>query len=189
MRLFYLHLALSLMCFTMNCHYLGDASRDKSEISHLKFTLPNGNLLSPEFWNKGYTVLYFGFSHCPDMCPLALTNFGRASLILGPLGNQVRFVFVTLDTERDNPTLLENYSKQFPGGKLVALSPTNESILRLGEIFGLINKKVNFGNSYTVEHSNFIYILDENINQIAALPGGTSANVISEQLRKIIIKN
>ncbi len=158
---------------------------DKSEIEALKFTKPDGSQLDARFWRKGKSLIYFGFSHCPDMCPLALNTFGRTALILGPKSNDYRFIFVTLDAERDSPSLLANYVKQFPANRLIALSPSNQSLVELEKIFHILRKKVKDRDSYTIDHSNFIYLLDGNLNQIAIYPGGISAVTLANELRNI----
>ncbi|EKJ87951.1 protein SCO1/2 [Leptospira meyeri] len=157
----------------------------KEEWKHLSFVKPDGSLLEPKFWSEKKSVLYFGFSHCPDMCPLALTNFGRASLILGEKSNRFRFIFVTLDPERDSPATLKNYIQNFPGKNLTALSPNAESLTKLTDLFGIVREKVGDGKNYRIDHSNFIYVLDEDLNTLANFPGGVSANALATKLREL----
>ncbi|TGM56187.1 SCO family protein [Leptospira biflexa] len=164
--------------------------QSKSEInqevwSRLGFVLPNGESIDPKFWKEKKSVLYFGFSHCPDMCPLALTNFGRASLILGEKAKDYRFVFITLDPERDSPSTLDKYVQNFPSKNLTALSPNVESLEALTSMFGIVREKVGEGKSYRIDHSNFIYVLDEKLNTIKTFPGGVSANALATELRKL----
>ncbi|MCW7479687.1 SCO family protein [Leptospira kanakyensis] len=157
----------------------------KEEWKHLSFVRPDGSALEPKFWSEKKSVLYFGFSHCPDMCPLALTNFGRASLILGEKSNRFRFIFVTLDPERDSPSTLKNYIQNFPGKNLTALSPNAESLIKLTDLFGIVREKVGTGNNYRIDHSNFIYVLDEDLNTLTNFPGGVSANALAIKLREL----
>ncbi len=170
---------------TLNCRNVLGKSDDRSELQSLKFVMPDGHVLPREFWTEGKSVIYFGFSHCPDMCPSALTNFGRAALILGPKAKNFRFVFITLDPDRDHPSLLANYVHQFPSEKLVALSPSLESLATVQSLFQIVRKKVESQAGYSIDHSNFIYVLDENLNQLAVYPGGTSATILAKSLREI----
>ncbi|TGL57741.1 SCO family protein [Leptospira jelokensis] len=151
--------------------------------NRLGFVLPNGKSLESKFWTEKKTVLYFGFSHCPDMCPLALTNFGRASLILGEKAKNFQFVFITLDPDRDSPSTLEKYVQNFPSKNLTALSPNAESLVLLTDMFGIVREKVGDGKSYRIDHSNFIYVLDEKQNVLKTFPGGVSANSLATELR------
>ncbi|BDA77503.1 hypothetical protein LPTSP3_g04330 [Leptospira kobayashii] len=152
---------------------------------NLKLVNPEGQSLDPDFWTRKKSVLYFGFSHCPDMCPMALTNLGRASLILGDKGKDFQFVFITLDPDRDAPSTLKNYINGFPGKNLTALSPDLESLGKISDLFGVIAKKVKANESYAIDHSNLIYVIDENLNQLIKLPGGTSAQAIATSLREL----
>ncbi|WP_246052275.1 SCO family protein [Leptospira idonii] len=151
----------------------------------MDFRSPEGDRLDPEFWKEKKKVLYFGFSHCPDMCPTALTSFGRASLILGDKANKYRFVFVSLDPERDSPEKLKTYVTGFPGKNLTALSPAPETMKKLHEVFPILHRKVNTNGSYMIDHTNLIFVIDEELNQIASIPGGVSATALAEKLREI----
>ncbi|MDF3819743.1 SCO family protein [Leptospira sp. 96542] len=153
----------------------------------LHFVNPSGEQVKPEFWSQKKSVLYFGFSHCPDMCPLALTNFGRASLILGEKAKNFQFVFISLDPERDSPSTLKNYIQMFPGKQLTAVSPDLETMNHLINLFGLVRKKSNDTEKYMIDHSNFIYVLDKDLSSLGNFPGGTSANVLATKLREMEI--
>ncbi|TGM75654.1 SCO family protein [Leptospira levettii] len=183
-------LVMIRLIFFIFIFFVSFACQSKNELNQevwnrLGFVLPNGLSLNPKFLSEKKSVLYFGFSHCPDMCPLTLTNFGRASLILGERAKDFQFVFITLDPERDSPATLEKYVKNFPSKNLTALSPNVESLETLTKIFGIVKEKVGDGNSYRIDHSNFIYVLDQNQKTIKTFPGGVSANALATELRKI----
>lgn len=151
-----------------------------------QFVTPEGKSLEANFWTTKISVIYFGFSHCPDMCPLALSNFGKASMILGEKSQQFQFVFITLDPNRDSPELLNQYTKQFPGKNLTALSPSNQTLVRLKEDLGIISRKVGEGNNYLMDHSNIIYVIDEKGKSLTNFPGGVSANSLATKLRELL---
>lgn len=67
-------------------------------------------------------LVYFGFSHCPDMCPRALMDMSLAIKELGEEGKNLTPVFISVDPERDSPELLAKYVKQFPEERLIALT-------------------------------------------------------------------
>ncbi|MCZ8342575.1 MAG: SCO family protein [Leptospira sp.] len=156
---------------------------DTNHWEQYQFVTPEGKSLESSFWKSKKSVIYFGFSHCPDMCPLALTNFGKASMILGDKSGQFQFVFITLDPNRDSPELLNKYTKQFPGKNLIALSPSNQTLIQLKEDLGVIGRKVGDGKNYLMDHSNIIYVIDETGKSIANFPGGISANTLATKLR------
>ncbi|WP_246047094.1 SCO family protein [Leptospira ognonensis] len=174
---------------SVKCKLLTNVSDDRTPLENMSFTLPDGRSLDSKFWREGKSIIYFGFSHCPDMCPLALNQFARASLILGPLAKEFRFIFITLDPERDHPALLAGYVRQFPGKSLYALSPSNDSLHQIEGLFHVTSKKVKMQGSYTIDHSNFIYVLDEKLHQIKAYPGGISSVELANQLRVLAKSN
>lgn len=57
--------------------------------------------------------VYFGYTHCPDACPTTLTDWARAKALLGASGSRVRFLFVSVDPDRDTPEIAERYARQF----------------------------------------------------------------------------
>ncbi len=59
------------------------------------------------------TLLYFGYTHCPDACPTTLTDWARAKALLGAKGSAIQFVFVSVDPERDTPHISAAYARQF----------------------------------------------------------------------------
>lgn len=148
---------------------------------------PEGQLISSDFWKEKKSVIYFGFSHCPDMCPLALTNFGRTSLILGEKAKEFRFIFITLDPARDSPNVLKNYVNTFPGKQLTALSPSIDTLQRLQNDLGVVRKKIGNDSDYRIDHSNFIYVFDENGKPLSNYLGGLSANALANHLREFLI--
>jgi len=60
-----------------------------------------------------YTLLLFGYTHCPDVCPLTLLKYKRVKDGLGELGDQIHFVFISVDGERDTPERLKPYLRNF----------------------------------------------------------------------------
>lgn len=173
---------ISILCFFQVCK-----KHDSIEnIWHsLEFVTPEGQSLEHKFWSQKKNVLYFGFSHCPDMCPLALTNFGRASLILGERAKDFQFIFITLDPERDSPQTLRKYIQQFPGQHLTALSPSANTMPILLDSLGIVRKKVDLNGTYSIDHSNFIYVIDREGKLKASYPGGISANALATALRNL----
>ena len=79
-------------------------------------------------------LLYFGYTHCPDVCPATLADWARAKKALGSGAERVRFVFVSVDPDRDTPQLTRAYARQFDAA-FVGLSPTAaqvDSLYRTG---------------------------------------------------------
>jgi len=106
-------------------------------------------------------VVFFGYTHCPDVCPTTLAELAAAVRTLGPAGEKVQVLFVTADPERDTPEVLRQYVTAF-NPTFLGLRGTREETERVAKDFKTIILK-NPGadpNNYTVDHSSGTYIYD-----------------------------
>lgn len=134
-------------------------------------------------------LVYFGFSHCPDMCPRALIDMSSAVKELGDDGKNLTPIFISVDPERDSPELLAKYVKQFPGERLIALTGEKSELDYLQNAFGVVSKKVSapqLEEGYTVDHTVFIYVLDDQSRILMTFPGGTDGKILAEGIRKFL---
>lgn len=106
-------------------------------------------------------VVFFGFTQCPDVCPTALTDLAEVKRLLGPQGDKLQGIFVTVDPERDTPEVLKAYMANFDPGFL-ALRPTLAQLPEVAKAFKIFYKKVEgqTPTSYTMEHSAGSYVFD-----------------------------
>jgi len=113
-----------------------------------------------EFKGK-VTVVFFGFTHCPDVCPSTLAEIAEVKRSLGADGQRVQGVFVTVDPERDTPAVLKSYVSQFDPS-FVALRGTPEQTKEVAKDFKVYYAKVpgKTEGSYTVDHTAGSYVFD-----------------------------
>jgi protein SCO1 len=107
-------------------------------------------------------VLFFGFTHCPDVCPTTLAEFNAVLAQLDEaVAQRVQVLFVTVDPERDTPEVLRDYVTAFNPGFL-GLTGTPEQIADVAREFRIIYKKVEGSRpgQYSVDHSAGTYIFD-----------------------------
>lgn len=107
------------------------------------------------------TVVFFGFTQCPDVCPTTLAELAQARQLLGPDGARVQGVFVTVDPERDSGEVLKAYVGSF-GNDLVALRGSLEQTKAAAKQFKVFYAKVpgKTDGSYTMDHTAGSYVLD-----------------------------
>lgn len=106
------------------------------------------------------TVLLFGFTHCPNVCPTALLNLSTVLDQLGEDRSLVQIAFITVDPERDTPEVLRDYTGAF-GPNFFGLTGEPEAIRRVARAFKVFFQKVRLpGGDYTMDHSVAIYVLD-----------------------------
>lgn len=130
-------------------------------------------------------LLYFGFASCPDVCPTDLAIIGEALRILGPSGNQVQPLLITLDPERDSPAMLREYAAAFHP-RFIALTGSETEIRRVATSFKVFFEKVPVrgGRSYVIDHTAYTFLLDRKGNFVVLFPPGTPAERMVEMLRE-----
>jgi protein SCO1 len=106
------------------------------------------------------TILFFGYTHCPDVCPTELFEFSQVIRKLGSLAFHVQVLFVSLDPERDTPQLLKDYVTSFDP-RFIGLTGSNIEINAAAASFSVQFAKVVSGNDYTIDHSTGSYVLDQ----------------------------
>ena len=104
-------------------------------------------------------VVTFGFTHCPDVCPTILADLAGILKKLGPDGDRVQVLFVSVDPERDTPESLAKYVTAFDP-RFIALRGDAEATQRTAKDFKVFFEKRKVGDSYTVDHSAQSYVFD-----------------------------
>ena len=106
-------------------------------------------------------VLFFGFTHCPDVCPTTLAEFNAVLGQLGEAASRVQVLFVSVDPERDTPAALQAYVTAF-NPNFLGLTGSSDQIATVAREFRIIYKKVEGSRpgSYSVDHSAGTYIFD-----------------------------
>jgi protein SCO1/2 len=114
----------------------------------------------PDFRGK-VVVMFFGYTQCPDVCPTSMTELAEVKKLLGPDGDKLQGLFVTVDPERDTPGVLKAYMANFDPGFL-ALYTTPDKLAAVAKDYKVYYKKVEgkTPTSYTMDHSAGSYIYD-----------------------------
>ncbi len=120
----------------------------------------NGQGRSIKDFNGKITVLFFGYTQCPDVCPTTMTEMAEVKKLLGKDGDKLQALFITVDPARDTPEVLKAYMTNFDPGFL-ALIPEADKLPDLAKNFKVYYKKVDgkTATSYTMDHSagSFVY--------------------------------
>lgn len=104
-------------------------------------------------------IVFFGFTHCPDVCPTAMFELTAVLKAAGPRADKVRALFISVDPERDTPELLKLYLSSFDP-RIVGLTGTPEQIAAAAKAYRAYFKKIPAGESYTMDHTAGIYLMD-----------------------------
>jgi protein SCO1/2 len=172
----------------MDAGYTYQGSLIDPPISATDFTLTNQNggtfRLSDQ---RGKVVLiFFGYTHCTDVCPATLLNFKRVKTMLGNQAQQVEFVFITVDPERDSPEALRqdlaNYDPSFVG-----LTGTRPELAKVWKAYGVYQAKVDNGTpNYSVDHTSIVYVIDPQGKWRMTYPFGMDAGKITSDLQHLL---
>jgi protein SCO1/2 len=133
-----------------------------------------------------YMLIFFGFTHCPDICPAELQVIAQALEQLGDKAKTVVPIFITLDPERDTPEAMANYVKSF-GPNFVGLTGSPEAIAAAAKAYRVAYAQVKNNNSagdYSVDHSALVYLMDPEGRYVTHFSYGLSADQMAEKLEK-----
>ncbi len=128
-------------------------------------------------------LLYFGYTHCPDVCPASL---GVLRETVAKAGVPVQVVFVTVDPDRDTPEILQEYLDYFGQG-WIGLTGRNSQILQAAELYGARFQKLNTtsASGYAVGHTTDIYLIDKMGMWVESFPFGSTADQLVPELQKV----
>ncbi|PDT75896.1 SCO family protein [Bradyrhizobium sp. C9] len=128
-------------------------------------------------------LVYFGFTYCPDVCPTDLQAIGLALDKLGPDGDQVQPIFITVDPARDTAAHLAEYVPLFHP-RLIGLTGSDDAIRKVADAYKVYYARVPLKDGdYTVDHTAYIYLMDRDGNYLGFFPPGTSADRLVEIIR------
>jgi protein SCO1 len=133
-----------------------------------------------------WSLVYFGYTHCPDACPTALNDIAIALDDLGPKRAEVRPVFITVDPERDTPEVLKSYVTAFDA-PILALTGTPQEVAQAAKGYRVYYAKhPEAGGDYSMDHSSVIYVMDPQGRFTASFTQENSPEEIAERLKKLL---
>jgi protein SCO1 len=133
-----------------------------------------------------WSLIYFGYTHCPDACPTALNDIAIALDELGPKRSAVRPVFITVDPERDTSEVLKAYVTAFDA-PILALTGTPEEVAQAAKGYRVYYAKhPEAGGDYSMDHSSVIYVMDPEGRFTASFTHQSSPEEIAERLKKLL---
>jgi protein SCO1/2 len=143
-----------------------------------------GTFSSTALASKPYAI-FFGFTHCPDVCPTTLARMVRLRRQLDAGREPFRIVFVTVDPQRDGPAELRNYLSLFPD-PIIGLTGTQARIDHAKRQFGIYSQKVpDDSGGYTVDHTASVLLFGRNGEFIATISAEENDRVALDKLKRI----
>lgn len=169
-------------------------SKFKSQVVEPKeraseFTL-NSTLGKPASLNdyRGKVVLlYFGYTFCPDVCPATVADIKRSIEMLGPQADQVQFLMITVDPERDTPQKFGDYLRYF-NPSFVGLTPRADELARVATLYGAryYKHEGTAATGYLLDHSSWVAVMDREGYLVLRIPFGLKPQDIVSDLKILL---
>jgi cytochrome oxidase Cu insertion factor (SCO1/SenC/PrrC family) len=154
------------------------------------FTLTDntGKRVTDQDFHGKYTLVFFGFTSCPDICPAGLQLIAGALEKLGTKAQHIAPIFISVDPQRDTPEKLAAYVKNFDP-RLVGLTGTPEEIAAVAKAYKVYYAKVpskERPDDYTMDHTSIIYVMDPKGEFVTHFTPSTSVDDMAAKLGKIV---
>lgn len=151
-----------------------------------KLAASSGDVVdSDQLKGKPFAV-FFGFTHCPEVCPTTLYEMSNALGKLGDDGKDLKVYFVTVDPERDTTEFLKNYLTSFDP-RIVGLRPTPEQLPEVAKSYRVFYEKVpTEGGDYTMNHTALVYLMDREGRFFGTLDYEEKPDVRLAKLRRLL---
>ncbi|MET3889780.1 protein SCO1/2 [Bosea sp. OAE506] len=147
-------------------------------------TTQEGRTLTDKDLRGSPFLVFFGFTHCPDICPTKLFEISEVLRAAGPKGEKLRALFVTVDPERDTPEIMKSYLGSFDP-RIIGLSGDRPAIDAMVKAYRAYARKVPLqGDDYTMDHTALVYLMAKDGGFIGAFNiEQTPAQAAQEWLR------
>jgi len=147
-----------------------------------------GKTVTDKDFRGRHMLVFFGFTHCPDICPAELQVMAAALETLGSDGDNIVPIFITLDPERDTPEAITAYVENF-GPNFVGLTGSPEAIDKAAKAYRVTYKKFQdetTGDSYSIDHSALVYFMNPDGEFVTHIPYGTPPEKMAATLRRYL---
>ena len=153
------------------------------------FELPdhNGKTRKLADFRGKVVALFFGYTHCPDVCPTTLSDLASALKSMGADAQKVQVLFVTLDPDRDTPALLQRYVPAF-NPTFLGLHPNKEQLKSIASEYKVVYQKNPSidKDDYLIDHSAGTYVYDTKGRLRLLIPYGSSVEAIAHDLKALL---
>ena len=132
------------------------------------------------------SAVFFGFTHCPDVCPTTLMETAGWIEALGADAAKMRFVFVTVDPERDTPEVMNDYIAAF-SDKIIGVTGDPEKVHAMVKDYKIVSRKVPLeGGDYTMDHTASVLLLDANGSFVGTIARDEAPDAAIGKLRRLV---
>ena len=184
-------LAGLILCFTVVLLVTGRGPESFASTSvaiggPFKLTDQNGKQITDRDLKGHPSLVFFGFTHCPEVCPTTLFDISEVLNKLGPDAAKVNAVFITVDPERDTPPVLKDYLASF-NPRLIGVGGDAEELAKVAKEYRVYYKKVpTKDGDYTMDHTAIVYLMDKNGQFVAPFSLKRKPEEAAAELRRYL---
>jgi protein SCO1 len=157
-------------------------------LSEFSLVDTKGSATSPATLRGHPTLVFFGFTHCPDVCPTTLALLASVQKQAAQQDERMaglKVALISVDPERDTPEALGRYISSF-GGDLIGLTGSTSEIVKASRGFGVASARVDLGGgNYTMDHSATVFVLDSQARIVAVFTPPLSAAALTRDLARL----
>jgi protein SCO1/2 len=154
-----------------------------------QLTGADGQRVSDRDFPGKWLLVYFGYTHCPDICPTTLVEISQTLGLLGDDAARIQPLFISIDPERDTPQIVGEYVKEFDD-RIIGLAGTQEEIAAAAKAYRVFYAKQEGtdANNYLMQHSAFVYVMGPDGRYVTLLSPleGQTPDVMANRLRELV---
>lgn len=182
-------LVLGISAFISNrpYHYQGSLIENPLTAPDFHIEDQNGGIFSLSAQKGSVVLIFFGYTHCPDVCPVTLYQFKQIREQLGEESEKVKFVFITVDPERDTQERLIEHLANFDPA-IIGLTDKRVVLENVWSEYGVAQEKreMNGGSDYSVDHTARVYVVDKEGNLRLTYPFGMETDAIYDDVEHLL---
>ncbi len=146
----------------------------------------NGRTVTDQDFKGRPFLVFFGFTHCPDICPTTMFEISEIFKKLGPAGERMRALFITVDPERDTPKALKDYLSSFDP-RIVGVTGDDAAIAAVAKAYRAYYKRVPLAEGgYTMDHTAIIYLMGKDGRFVTPFSLKRTTDAAAAELRKYL---
>jgi protein SCO1 len=150
-------------------------------------TASDGSTRTDESFRGRWMLVYFGYTNCPNICPMTLSAISQALDKLGPLAAKVQPLYITIDPERDTPEQMGEYTRAFDS-RILGLTGTAQAIASVAKEYRVFYQKVpgKTPDDYSMMHSAYIYVMGLDGRYVTLITQSEDPAAIAQRLRELL---
>jgi cytochrome oxidase Cu insertion factor (SCO1/SenC/PrrC family) len=154
-----------------------------------QLTSADGRSVSDRDFRGKWLLVYFGYTHCPDICPTTLAEISQTLGLLGDDAARFQPLFISIDPQRDTPQIVGEYVKEFDD-RIIGLAGTPEEIAAAAKAYRVFYAKQELAdaNNYLMQHTAFVYVMGPDGGYVTLLSPleGQTPDVMASRLRELV---